>query len=501
MSVKMEFGPENFANYRRLSYQWWYAIAEFVDNSTQSYFDNRERLDAAYALEAEKLTVTVTTDLDLIRVRDNAMGMSLDELRRALVVGRPPAKHDGRCRYGLGMKTAACWIGDRWRIATKRLGEPEEISVEVDVNKVAAGDVDLPMSRSPKDPNLHYTMIEISSHHRPLRGGRTIGRIKDYLKSIYRHDISDGTLSLFYNDDELTWDKYSESKFLRRHDGSLYRKNLSLEIAGANGPKTITGWVGILAKGARSEAGFSILHRNRVIKGWPDSWRPYAVFGEARNDLINQRIVGELCMEEFEVSHTKDDLNWYGDEEEQVGVQLQKACQDYISAARIPRKDSAKGPSEVEIDAAVKSLLEEIQSKEFRRKLELHDVAPSSDMLSESKHLVVEKATRYPEALEASVGPMRVRVFLDHHGSPNDPYFVAESKGDHEVIVVVNVQHPHFSLLEGEFAVENYLRHCVYDGIAEHKAGLLTGKVNPDTIKMFKDDFLRVAFEVIQDDN
>ena len=31
----------------------WHAIAEFVDNSTQSYFDNRQALDAAYKAEGE----------------------------------------------------------------------------------------------------------------------------------------------------------------------------------------------------------------------------------------------------------------------------------------------------------------------------------------------------------------------------------------------------------------------------------------------------------------
>ena len=29
----------------RISYKPWYAIAEFVDNSTQSFFSNKERFD------------------------------------------------------------------------------------------------------------------------------------------------------------------------------------------------------------------------------------------------------------------------------------------------------------------------------------------------------------------------------------------------------------------------------------------------------------------------
>ena len=36
-------GPEIIRSYKRLSYTPWHALAEFIDNSTQSFFDNRER--------------------------------------------------------------------------------------------------------------------------------------------------------------------------------------------------------------------------------------------------------------------------------------------------------------------------------------------------------------------------------------------------------------------------------------------------------------------------
>ena len=40
------------------------------------------------------------------------------------------------------MKMAACWYGDYWTIATKKLGETVEYTVTVDVEKVASGDSD-----------------------------------------------------------------------------------------------------------------------------------------------------------------------------------------------------------------------------------------------------------------------------------------------------------------------------------------------------------------------
>jgi hypothetical protein len=42
----------------------------------------------------------------------------------------------------------------------------------------------------------------------------------------------------------------------------------------------------------------------------------------------------------------------------------------------------------------------------------------------------------------------------------------------------------------------NFLRHCTYDGVAEWKAYFKAGRIDPDTIKMIKDNLLRVPFEI-----
>ena len=63
--------------------------------------------------------------------------------------------------------------------------------------------------------------------------------------------------------------------------------------------KKVWGWAGVLANGSRADAGFSIIQANRVIKGWPESYRPTTLFGDQEggsNDLVNQRLVGELFL-------------------------------------------------------------------------------------------------------------------------------------------------------------------------------------------------------------
>ena len=179
--IQLELGFQVIQSYRRLSYTPWHAIAELVDNSTQSYFDNRNELDKTFSESNDKLTVGIVYDLangGLLRVSDNAMGMSYDELANALRVGFPPQNTSGRSKYGMGMKTASCWIGNKWTVSTKKLGEEVEHNVTVDVNKIAEGDNDLNYSpKEGKSKTDHYTVIEIKEHNQVFRG-RTIGKIQ-----------------------------------------------------------------------------------------------------------------------------------------------------------------------------------------------------------------------------------------------------------------------------------------------------------------------------------
>ena len=498
MALEIKFGHENFANYKRLSYKWWFALAEFVDNSTQSYADHSEELGTAYKSEGERFSVSISTDADFVRVSDNAMGMSLNDLERAMVVGVPPENTTGRARYGLGMKTAACWIGDKWKIVTTKLGDPTEYTVKLDVNEVVSGNVSPPLSQRDVSPNDHYTVLEITTHHRPLRG-RTIPKVKEYLQSIYRIDISSEMMVLRYNDAELEWKGFSDIDFLKRKDGSTHRDTYIFEID-TDPKKVVQGWVGVLQKGSRSKAGFSILHRQRLIKGWPDSWRPEKVFGiGGRNDLINQRVVGEVNLEEFEVSHTKDEINWDGLEEELVEEGLLKACKQFMETARKARRvePGDHGPSDVQVDSAVQALEEELSTPEFLDALGLEDMLPPLDQIEASNKHVVENATTVDPAFVVALNDMTIHVYIDTIGSPNDPYFVNENIDNGNLAVVVNRQHPHWRMLEGENAVVNYLRHCVYDGVAEHRAARIS-RIESDSVKRLKDNYLRVSFEILQ---
>jgi hypothetical protein len=500
LSINIEIGLNAIASYRRMDYEIWYALAEFVDNSTQSYANNKAALDEAYGRDGEGLEVRITYERlgnePIFRIVDNAMGMDYTELQHALRIANPPSNNTGRCRYGMGMKTASCWIGNRWTITTKKLGETHEYSVEVDVAKIEAGNPELKTTIiENQDVGAHYTRIEIFDHNREFKG-RTIGKIKDYLKSMYRQDFRAGTLALYYNDEQLTWEEF-EGRLRLNRAGEPFKTEFTFQIDG----KTVHGWAGVLDRGARADTGFSILHADRVVKGWPDAWRPERIFGLNRNDLRNQRLLGEIHLDEFEVTHTKDNIQWYGDDEEQVEKELQKQIANLIPVASTPWKDQedSRGPSAGEIDLAIAGLRDELLSPEMIDKISI-SVLPEESALNESLERIAEpvKASRQPD-IKAVLDTIEVWVYIvSADFGPHDPYVVCEAGQYGKIIVIINMQHPHVSHIEGEQGLINYFRHCVYDAVAEWQAQRLRAKLDPNTIKMLKDQLLRVSFQMEQ---
>lgn len=498
MAIQLELGLDTILSYRRLSYTPWHALAEFIDNSTQNYFNNSALLDAAYAIEKDRLEVSVVyeRDDDIIRISDNALGMAQTELDAALKVGTSRPYAGGRSQFGMGMKTAACWLGNHWTVRTKKLWETTEYTVTVNVDDVANGLNDLPMSeRTGLDPTKHHTIIEITQLNRRFHG-RTLGKIKEFLASMYRQDLRGNLLVLRWRGGALTWDE-SDDRFVKAADGSPYKKDFDFPVNG----KQVTGWVGVLAHGyaGRARAGFSILHSGRVIKGWPDSWRPEEIFGQLQgsNDLVNQRITGEVNLDGFEVSHTKDDIQWMEDEQDQVEKALKMACAPYIAVAKSNRKDvrDERGPSELEIKTAIDELQDELSSTELADLIEI-TMVPPPEVVTESIKPVIASVERREASLRGKVGSLKIDVYLLGDGSANDPYVAVDSMADDRVVVAVNMLHPYITQIAGSVGMRNYLRECTYDAIAEWQARHKTSTIDPNTIKMLKDALLRLPSEL-----
>ncbi len=320
--AEMSVGPKAIDAYSRLSYTMWFALAEFIDNSTQSRLNYGKIIDDVLKTEGRPLTVSIVHNRQTkeITIRDNSIGMTKNDLIAALKIANPTDDSKGRSKYGMGMKTAACWIGPSWTVTTCEWGSGEEWTASVDVNAIANNGAKVPLTMRSVDRGEHYTYVTISM--RRVIQKRSEETIKEYLGSMYMFDLRPDekgqvALKLTYNGEEVgppqdrEWDTDPH--------GTLMMRNLpELNIDG----KTVKGWIGVLRRGGRKFGGFSLFQNGRQIQGFPNAWKPKAIFGgvddEGANNLVAQRLTGVLELDGFVVSHTKDAILFEGEEEEKL---------------------------------------------------------------------------------------------------------------------------------------------------------------------------------------
>src|SRR4051794_26134045 len=93
---RVEIRPEvtMYAAFARLAYEPWHALAEFVDNSLQSYLTNRESLQGAHG-PSFRLRVEIGIWDDHIEICDNAAGIARADFARAFRCASPPPDPTG----------------------------------------------------------------------------------------------------------------------------------------------------------------------------------------------------------------------------------------------------------------------------------------------------------------------------------------------------------------------------------------------------------------------
>src|ERR1700726_829256 len=137
-TVSIRPGVSMLSVLRHLNYRAWFALAEFVDNSLQSYLQKRSELETLHG-PGFKLHVSIDIDANKparISIRDNAAGIAQSEFPRAFRPAAVPPDLTGLSEFGMGMKSAACWFASRWHVRTKALDESVARIVRFDVAKI-----------------------------------------------------------------------------------------------------------------------------------------------------------------------------------------------------------------------------------------------------------------------------------------------------------------------------------------------------------------------------
>ncbi|CAE6705942.1 hypothetical protein R69776_00866 [Paraburkholderia nemoris] len=402
---------------RHLNYKPWYALAEFIDNALQSYLANRAALEALHGKDF-RLEIDVVIDANgpgLIIVTDNAAGISASDFPRAFRAAQVPTDRSGLSEFGMGMKSAACWFAERWSVRTKAIGESFERTIHFDIRHIVDNKIES-LKTEPRDignPSAHYTVVTLRGlHHIPQ--GRTLGKIKEHLASIYRMFLRDGRMNLKFNGSPLN---YATAPILnaplytapgvpaKEPDATpiLWRKEIDLDFG--KGQKVV-GFAALREVGSTSFAGFALFRRDRLIEGsYDETYRPPFIFKQT-NSYAYQRLFGELHVEGFEVSHTKDGFRWEEYEDiflDFLKAQLESEPLDLLAQAYNYRALPPKKRMESQAAAATSSVANYIEK----------DVAP---LLIEAQANPAEPSP-LPQTLPASVQQASERTVSVNDGS------------------------------------------------------------------------------------
>ncbi|MFI5428214.1 ATP-binding protein [Aeromicrobium sp. UC242_57] len=316
ISIRPEVGMLNL--FPNMKYQPWYALGELVDNAIQSYVANRDALrDVDGADFRLRIEIEVDRVSDTIVVRDNAAGIAGADWQRAFRVADPPADNSGLSQFGVGMKAACCWFARKWSVRSSALGENEGRTVTFDVPMIVETRTRRSMSSSRRSrppltsPRCGWNSCTESLRPRPSR--RSTPTWAAYIDS----SCATGTWrSPSMARQSLTPSPTSSmlrSGLIRKGESHVWRKDIDLRLESGG---MSTGFVAVRAKGATASAGLALFYRNKVVTGaGEETYRPREIFG-ASNDFRSQRVFGELHMDDFAVTYTKDSLVWHDEEDD-----------------------------------------------------------------------------------------------------------------------------------------------------------------------------------------
>lgn len=316
--INIRPGVGILALFPHMNYKPWFALAEFVDNALASYEENRERLLRVNGLSYRfRVVVEVDgSDDGSVRVWDNAGGIGTADYDRAFVTAEPPPHATGLSEFGIGMKSAACWFARHWRVKTRALDEAMERVVEFDVPRIVRDNIDqLDAEIQPAVGSGSFTEVKLWELYKPPQT-KTISKMREHLASIYRQYIDSGEMRLEFNGEPLTYERPRVLNAPRwdEEDGPKvsWRKPLDFYLPSG---EHVTGFGALRETGSTRYAGFALFRHRRLVVGSSDeAYRPIEVFG-GTNSYRYQRLFGELHLDAFDISHTKDGFIW-GDREQ-----------------------------------------------------------------------------------------------------------------------------------------------------------------------------------------
>lgn len=323
-SVDIKPGVTILSVLKHLNYKPYHAIAEFIDNSIDSFLKNQDLLKES-SQTSFKLRINISFDQNnnRIEIKDNAAGISYSDFPRAFRTAEIPPDNSKLSEFGMGMKSAACWFTNKWTVRTCALGEDIERLVSFDIKNIVENEVEkLEVKQSQASINSHYTVITLYDIMEKMPVKRALATLKRHLASIYRVYLRSGNVVITINEKfEL---QYTEPAILEvpyyetPDDQPIHWKQDVSFTFGRNSKYQVNGFVALMETMSVKDSGFALFRRGRVIEGSADKdegFRPAKISGSLGSHRY-KRIFGELHLKGMGVSHTKDGFQWNDQQED-----------------------------------------------------------------------------------------------------------------------------------------------------------------------------------------
>lgn len=291
-----------------------HVLAEFVDNALQSFRDRKESLltlSPDYRLRIDiDFEWDETTRPKVITVTDNAGGIDAIHYEKAFKLANTPDNTQGLNEFGMGLKTAALWLGNEWSVKSSALGETTSRSISFNLDKVLADKLPhLPVRTELADADEHYTIVKISAPTSNAPTRRVLDKIRAELASIYRKSLRQDEADIYVDGEKLVFEETEilTAPSVKNPDAPAvyWRKDIDFKF----GKYRATGFIGILKNINSAKNGFVLLRRGRAVYGADTDGRyfPKSLCGST-GTFRYKRIFGELELEGFAVSFNKNDL-------------------------------------------------------------------------------------------------------------------------------------------------------------------------------------------------
>ncbi len=539
-SVQTEFGefdvdvmdlniqpPASILNvFSRLSYKPWYAIAEFVDNSTQSYISHTDELSASPDFEKLIVKVRYDAELNTLTITDNAYGMEIDRFRDAILLDSRNESQSGRNEFGMGLKTAASWFGKVWKVTSTQYGSSNRYTATVDIPKLDKLHLqNTTIYRDSVSTGTHGTEIIIEQVTKKITGSRTIGKIRDLLSSMYRRDINNRNIEIWFNGEPIVFEEYP---ILTNFRGKSWKKELDFIVDFDGKSYHVTGFVAIMNPGSFPKAGFALFRQDRVVIGGTDSnYKPYPIFGQAQSQK-SLKLFGELNMNDFPVNQAKDGFIWDDGLEDAFVDALKDNIQEYIDIADMSIKERAneiqfsdQASTELQqdvttiIDNAFDPTKENTDNSGSDQSDPISDVYPVSDAPSNSETSSVD-ITEYietvlnveptnemistPRTYSIPMSPVIHVDFSVQWARGSNKYWIEYTETENDKYnVLINIDHPFFMPFTKEDGFQKVLEKFALAFIlAERQAKLGSDKqgyIQSNVIKNYMNRFLEKLAE------